>query len=152
LEAAVIVERGFYQHGGDGEKLSRHRAFKRDGEVLVVNRYFVTSLPWERLSGTEILTLVRLHWGVENGCHWTMDVVLGEDKHPWCTKGNALRMLSWMRLLAYNALRFLRHRYLRSEANRNLPWDELYRCITQALTQPSAWRWDDSAQAATEIL
>jgi len=124
---------------------------KPNGEVEVVNRYFVTSLPWERLSGQEILRLVRLHWGVENGCHWTMDVVLGEDTHSWCTKGKALRMLSWLRLLAYNALRFLRHRYLRAPKNQSMPWDELCRRITHALTQAEAWRWDGSAEATAEM-
>ena len=121
------------------------------GEVEVENRYFVTSLPWDRLSGQKILQLVRLHWAVENGCHWTMDVVLGEDARPWCTKGRALRMLSWLRLLAYNTLRFLRDRYLRGEKNRGMPWDLLGRGITQALTQAIPWRKLDSTEA-TETL
>lgn len=125
---------------------------KPDGTVEVENRYFVTSVPWKRLTGIQILTLIRLHWGVENGCHWTMDVVLGEDEHPWCTKGKALRMLSWLRLLAYNALRFLRHRYLRSDKSRRMPWDELRRLIGRALSTATAWRWDDSAEAATATL
>jgi predicted transposase YbfD/YdcC len=122
-----------------------------DGKVEVENRYFVTSLPWDRLTGTQILNLVRLHWGVENGCHWTMDVMLGEDDRPWCTRGRALRMLSWLRLLAYNALRFLRQRYLRSPKSRVLPWDDLRRSIEQALGQSWAWRWKENAgaQAAT---
>ena len=118
----------------------------------VENRYFITSLPWDRLTGCEILRLVRLHWGVENGCHWTMDVVLGEDARPWCTQGEALRMLSWLRLLAYNTLRFLRHRYLRSSKSRRMPWDELRRRITQALTQAAAWGRDSCAEATTTTL
>ena len=125
---------------------------KPNGEVEVENRTFVTSLPWDRLSGQEILRLVRLHWGVENGCHWTMDVVLGEDTRFWCTKGKALRMLSWLRLLAYNALRFLRDRYLRSPKSRHLSWDKLRRRIMHALTQAAAWRWNESAEAATATL
>ena len=104
------------------------------------------------MSGQEILQLVRLHWGVENGCHWTMDMVLAEDDRPWCTQGRALRMLSWLRLLAYNALRFLRDRYLRSERNRRLPWKELGDDVMQALTRASAWRGADSTEAATETL
>lgn len=98
---------------------------KPNGEVEVENRYFVTSLPWDRLNGQEILRLVRLHWGVENGCHWTLDVVMGEDSRPWCTQGKALRMLSWLRLLAYNTVRLLRDRYLRSKTSRKMAWDEL---------------------------
>jgi len=122
---------------------------KPSGEVEVENRYFVTSLPWDRLTSHQILQLVRLHWGVENGCHWTMDVVLGEDDRPWCTKGRALRMLSWLRLHAYNALRFLRDRYLRSEKSRRLPWTELGADIMHALTHSGAWRAAGSAEAAT---
>jgi predicted transposase YbfD/YdcC len=125
---------------------------KASGEVEVENRYFVTSLPWDRLTGQEILRLVRLHWAVENGCHWTMDVVLGEDTRPWCTKGRALRMLSWLRLLAYNALRFLRDRYLRGEKSRGMAWDRLGRVITQALTQSAAWRSGTSTEAAASTL
>lgn len=118
-----------------------------DGEVVhVENRYFVTSLPWDRLSGREILHSVRLHWGVENGCHWTLDVVLKQDSRPWCTQGKALRMLSWLRLLAYNTLQFLRRRYLRSPQHRTMPWKDLARRIQQALSQADAWVHSDSAE------
>lgn len=123
-----------------------------DGRVDVENRYFVTSLPVDRLTGREILQLVRLHWAVENGLHWTTDVVMGEDARPWCTKGRALRMLSWLRLLAYNTLRFLRDRYLRSANNRAMPWDELRRRITQCLSTAAAWKRRDSAETATATL
>ena len=82
---------------------------------------------------------MRLHWAVENGCHWTLDLVLGEDDHPWCTKGKAIRMLSWVRLLAYNVLRFLRDRYLRSPKSRTMPWDDLKRYIVQALQHSETW-------------
>jgi len=123
-----------------------------NGTTEVENRYFITSLPWDRLSGPEILRLVRLHWGVENGCHWTMDVVLGEDAHPWCTKGRALRMLSWLRLLAYNALRLLRGRYLRSSRSRTMPWNELRRLVRRALEHPTAWRSGANAEAVTTTL
>lgn len=122
-----------------------------DGTEQIVNRYFVTSLPWERLSGDEILALVRLHWGVENGCHWTMDVVLGEDARPWCTQGKALRMLSWLRLLAYNALRFLRGRYLRSSESRAMSWDEIRRLMQRTLSDVLAWRTDSTQQATATL-
>jgi predicted transposase YbfD/YdcC len=124
----------------------------RDGTTEVENRFFITSLPWDRLTGQEILRLVRLHWGVENGCHWTMDVVLGEDAHPWCTRGRALRMLSWLRLLAYNALRLLRDRYLRSSHNHTMPWDELRRWVRRALEHSTAWQVDTLAEATAATL
>ena len=28
--------------------------------------------------------MIRMHWSVENGCHWTMDVMLGEDDAQPC--------------------------------------------------------------------
>ena len=124
---------------------------KKDGSREVFNRYFVTSLPWDRLEGTEILSLVRLHWGVENGCHWTMDVVLDEDDRPWCTTGQASRMLSWMRLLAYNTLGFLRCRYLRSARKRLLPWDELRRILHLALCTSSPWKPTSEVQAQATL-
>jgi predicted transposase YbfD/YdcC len=110
-----------------------------DGNLSIENRYFITNLPKDRLSAREILMLVRLHWGVENGCHWTMDVILGEDERVWCTKGKALRMLSWMRLLAYNILRMLKDRYLRSPKSRTMPWDDIRRYIVQALLDANTW-------------
>jgi len=108
-------------------------------------------LPKDRLKPSEILGLVRLHWGVENGCHWTMVVILGEDDHALCTKGRAVRMLSWMRLMAYNMLRLLKNCYLRAEKNRTMPWDNMRRYITQAFQNVLAWRelCRDEAQLAT---
>jgi hypothetical protein len=122
-----------------------------DGREEVENRYFVTNLPWGRLKGRDILALVRLHWGIENGCHWTLDVVMHEDTRPWCTKGNALRMLSWLRLIAYNMLRFLRDRYLRSLSNRCLPWDELRRVLSLTLQVAAAWKTDPEGEAEEAV-
>ena len=39
-------------------------------------RYFLSSMPPTLLSPTQQLDLVRLHWGIENGHNWTMDVAL----------------------------------------------------------------------------
>jgi predicted transposase YbfD/YdcC len=33
----------------------------------------------ERLSAARALQLIRNHWQVENGLHWTLDVTFGED-------------------------------------------------------------------------
>jgi predicted transposase YbfD/YdcC len=33
----------------------------------------------ERLSASRALQLVREHWAIENGLHWTLDVTFGED-------------------------------------------------------------------------
>jgi hypothetical protein len=78
----------------------------RRGEIVAVEqRYFVTSIPSGALTRDEELALVRLHWGIENGCHWTLDVILGEDDgHPCQANRASIETVSWLRLIGYNAL------------------------------------------------
>jgi predicted transposase YbfD/YdcC len=127
-----------------------------DGSTVVENRYFVTNLAWGRLKAHEILRVVREMWGVENGCHWSLDVLMKQDTRSWCTSGKALRMLSWLRLMAYNALRLLKDRYLRSDASRAMAWDDLRRHLNRALTDARAWlsaaAQDTSGEAAAATL
>jgi len=127
-----------------------------DGTTAVENRYFITNLAWGRLSGAEILAVVRMMWGVENGCHWSLDVIMKQDTRCWCTGGKAQRMLSWLRLMAYNALRLLRDRYLRGKQSREMPWDDVRRHLTKVLTDARAWLSantdDDSSEAAQATL
>jgi predicted transposase YbfD/YdcC len=51
----------------------------RDGEPTDEVRYFISSLPVEADAAT-FAHAVRSHWGVENGCHWTLDVTFREDE------------------------------------------------------------------------
>src|SRR5207244_8651286 len=46
------------------------------GETSSEMRYFLTSFP-----GTlaELAAVIRGHWGIENQCHWVLDVTFGED-------------------------------------------------------------------------
>jgi hypothetical protein len=78
----------------------------RHGQIVAVEqRYFVTSIPTGALTRDEELALVRLHWGIENGCHWTLDVILGEDDgHPCQASRASIETVSWLRLIGYNAL------------------------------------------------
>lgn len=80
--------------------------YAHNGEcVAVEQRYFVTSIPARTFSRGEELALVRLHWGIENGCHWTMDVMLGEDEvHPCQASRTSIETVSWLRLIGYNAV------------------------------------------------
>jgi hypothetical protein len=127
-----------------------------DGTETVENRYFITNLAWGRLKGHEILSVVRAMWGVENGCHWMLDVQMKQDTCCWCTTGKAQRALSWMRLLAYNTLGFFRQRYLRGEAGRAMPWDDVRRLVQKALTDGRLWHEandnDPTGEAATATL
>jgi hypothetical protein len=70
-------------------------------ETTVEDRYFITN----RVLKAELaLNIVRLHWGIENGPNWTMDLQLGEDDGVPCETGNGIVIASWLRVLAYNAL------------------------------------------------
>jgi predicted transposase YbfD/YdcC len=44
---------------------------------LIVNNY-ISNLEY---SATEFDTLIKGHWGIENGLHWSKDVVFKEDRH-----------------------------------------------------------------------
>jgi hypothetical protein len=76
------------------------------GECTAVEqRHFVTSIPEGTLARDQELALVRMHWSIENGCHWTMDVMLGEDDAQPCqaSKGS-IETVSWLRIIGYNAV------------------------------------------------
>jgi predicted transposase YbfD/YdcC len=51
----------------------------RDGKTADEVRYYISSLPVEADAAT-FAHAARSHWGVENGCHWTLDVTFREDE------------------------------------------------------------------------
>jgi predicted transposase YbfD/YdcC len=52
---------------------------QREGKATDEVRYYISSLPVEADAGA-FAHAVRSHWGVENGCHWTLDVTFREDE------------------------------------------------------------------------
>jgi predicted transposase YbfD/YdcC len=49
----------------------------RDGQETTEVRYYLSSLP---MGVKKFAHAVRSHWGIENGCHWTLDVTYREDE------------------------------------------------------------------------
>lgn len=49
----------------------------RDGKETVEKRYYISSLP---VRVKQFARAVRSHWGIENTCHWTLDVSFREDE------------------------------------------------------------------------
>lgn len=87
------------------------------------NRYYVSSLAAASLSAEHWLQLIRRYWGVENGPHFTLDVALREDDHPWIEadpRGTLVLVL--LRRIAYNLLTLFRGVTLRDELSRITPW------------------------------
>ena len=104
-----------------------------DGTSSTEDRYYLTSLPLERLTPAQSLRALRAHWGIENDHHWTVDMFLDEDEAPWIRKEKGAEVLAMLRCIAYNLLRLLRTRSLRSKANRRRPWKELNELVRDSL-------------------
>jgi predicted transposase YbfD/YdcC len=49
----------------------------RDGEETTEVRFFISSLP---LGVKQFAKAIRNHWGIENTCHWSLDVTYREDE------------------------------------------------------------------------
>jgi predicted transposase YbfD/YdcC len=49
----------------------------RDGKETIETRYFISSL---EVSVKLFARAVRSHWGIENSCHWSLDMIYREDE------------------------------------------------------------------------
>ena len=49
----------------------------RDGKETIETRYYISSLP---LGVKQFAHAVRSHWGIENSCHWCLDMIYREDE------------------------------------------------------------------------
>ena len=61
-------------------------------------RYYITSLGGD---AEKIAHVARSHWGIENGLHWVLDVIMNEDMSR-VRKDNAAVNLATMRRIAIN--------------------------------------------------
>jgi len=71
------------------------------GADKTIERYFLLS---QHYRAGQVLKTVREHWGIENRLHWTLDVVLDEDRAR-NRKDNAPANLAVLRRLALNIAR-----------------------------------------------
>ena len=72
-----------------------------DGSRSEQDRYWLTSLEPD---ARKLLELTRGHWGIENQCHWVLDVTYGEDASR-IRSGHAARNVALLRRLAHNLLK-----------------------------------------------
>jgi predicted transposase YbfD/YdcC len=70
------------------------------GIQSIERRYYLSSL---ELDVKQFATAVRNHWGVENSCHWVLDVVMREDQSRART-GFSAENLATVRRMAINLL------------------------------------------------
>jgi predicted transposase YbfD/YdcC len=85
LKAIILVSRG--RRDGDEHSCTQH--------------YYISS---SEAAVERLAQAIRGHWGVENGLHWVLDVVFGEDKSR-ARAGHAAENLAWLRRVALSLIR-----------------------------------------------
>jgi predicted transposase YbfD/YdcC len=71
------------------------------GETSVEARYYIGSLPG---SVADYARVIRDHWGIENNCHWVLDVLFREDGSRSRPEHGA-ENLAWLRRMAIALLK-----------------------------------------------
>jgi rRNA processing protein Gar1 len=125
---------------------------KPSGTVERENRYYLTNLHVGRFKPQQIVQVVRAHWGIENNCNWTLDVIWDEDTKVWCGRGAAIQALGLLRLMAYNLVALWRCRYLRrrnQQRQEKRSWQEFFDLTLQLFSSAGS---DFSRQSVTECL
>jgi predicted transposase YbfD/YdcC len=104
-------------------RIEAERFHKSTGQTERETRYYITSLPpqAERLN-----RCVRLHWGIENKLHWSLDVAFGEDLSRK-RAGHAAQNFSLLNRIALNLLKQDKTCKLGVKGKRlNAAWDNDY--------------------------
>lgn len=77
------------------------RTTQRGGKLHEETHFYISSLP---ALASLILGAIRAHWGIENQCHWVLDVAFGEDASRTRSR-NADDNLAVLRKIALNLVR-----------------------------------------------
>jgi predicted transposase YbfD/YdcC len=77
------------------------RCYQKDGQEMADIRYYISSL---KVGVKLFARAVRGHWGIENGCHWTLDMTFREDESR--LRGKKIREnFAWLNRLALSLLK-----------------------------------------------
>jgi predicted transposase YbfD/YdcC len=77
------------------------RCYTKDGKEIADIRYYISSL---KVGVRLFARAVRGHWGIENGCHWTLDMTFREDESR--IRGKKIREnFAWLNRLALSLLK-----------------------------------------------
>lgn len=117
--------------------------------MTVESRYYLSSLPG---NAAEFAEAVRLHWGIENGLHWVLDVVFREDDAR-VRVGHAAENLALVRRLALQLLKQERRAKVGVKAKRlKAGWDEDYLLSVSKAKMRLPWRSGLGADTPTQGL
>jgi predicted transposase YbfD/YdcC len=111
----------------------------KDGNLISMgNRYYVTNINLDTLTGEQLYRVIRGHWNVENNCHCVWDKSFKEDERHWIEAPHGNLVVLLLRRLVYNMLGYYRIRTQRSEKKRAIPWKDLMQQIYVFLLQLDA--------------
>jgi len=103
----------------------------RDGKETTEVRYFISSLP---VKVKQFAHAVRSHWGIENSCHWCLDVTYREDESR--IRNEHLREnFAWLNRLTLSLLKQHPDKNSVAMKRRDCGWNEEY--MLQVLTGTS---------------
>lgn len=96
----------------------------RDGKVADEVRYYISSLPVEP-DAKAFAHAIRSHWGVENGCHWTLDVTFREDESRIREK-HLRQNMAWLNRFSLSLLKQHPGRQSVAMKRRSCGWSDDY--------------------------
>jgi len=103
----------------------------RDGKETSEVRYFISSLP---VKVKQFAHAVRSHWGIENSCHWCLDVTYREDESR--IRDERLREnFAWLNRLTLSLLKQAPEKDSIAMKRRACGWNDQY--MLQVLTGAS---------------
>ena len=98
-DLAGVRDRGLWRDLSRAVVVLRERQV--GGEVSQEAHYYISSRP----AGADVfLAAVRDHWGIENRCHWVLDVCFGEDACR-SREGYSAENLAYLRRMALSLLK-----------------------------------------------
>ena len=98
------------------------RWHEEKGEEVCDVRHFISSLP---VGAKEFARAVRQHWGIENGCHHTLDVTFREDHSR--IRGPQIRVnYAWLNRLTLSLLKQHPGKDTIAMKRRICAWNETY--------------------------
>jgi predicted transposase YbfD/YdcC len=100
----------------------------RDGKETIEVRYYISSLA---MDVKRLARAVRGHWGIENSCHWVLDVTYREDESR--IREEALREnFAWLNRFTLSLLKQHPDRASVAMKRRSCGWNENY--LLQVIT------------------
>lgn len=100
----------------------------RDGKETIEIRYYISSLA---MGVKQLAHAVRSHWGIENGCHWVLDVTYREDESR--IREQSLREnMAWLNRFTLSLLKQRQDRRSIAMRRRCCGWNDSY--LLQVLT------------------